>query len=117
MKLSTALSFIVAAGLSSLAWGHAHLKQQTPAQGATVAAPAELRLAFSEGVEPAFSEVTLVDGAGDRAPTQLSRDAGDATVLVAIPAAGLHAGIWTVHWKVVSVDTHRSEGQYTFTVR
>ncbi|MBA1244816.1 copper homeostasis periplasmic binding protein CopC [Pseudomonas japonica] len=117
MKLSTALCFVFASTVSSLTWAHAHLQAPSPAEGSTVAAPAELRLTFTEGVEPAFSEVTLTDSTGNSTKAQVHRADNDTVVLVATPATPLHAGSWTVHWKVVSVDTHRSEGQYTFNVK
>lgn len=38
---------------------HAHLKSSTPAADSSVAAPAELRLVFSEGVEASFTKVDI----------------------------------------------------------
>src|SRR5690606_18923603 len=49
-------ALVLWAGLSGAAWGHAHLRQAIPAQGATVTeTPTEVRLTFSEPVEVGFS--------------------------------------------------------------
>ncbi|WP_263262780.1 copper homeostasis periplasmic binding protein CopC [Pseudomonas sp. RIT-PI-S] len=117
MKTSAVLAFALASCLSSMAWAHAHLRQPSPAENSTVIAPAEVRLGFSEGVEPAFSEVTLIDAGGQSVKTQLRVADHDPNVLLAKPLAPLTPGTWQVKWKVVSVDTHRSEGQYAFTVK
>jgi methionine-rich copper-binding protein CopC len=117
MKPSALVTLALASALSSTVWAHAHLRTPSPAADSTVAAPSELRLSFSEGVEPAFSDVTLVNGSGATVKTQLHRAEGDDSVLVAEPVSPLGTGSWEVQWKVVSVDTHRSEGHYRFTVK
>lgn len=112
---STAL--VVGCLLSPLALAHAHLKSQTPAAGATVAAPAELRLSFSEGIEPSFSQVTLSAADGSNVEVKALNTAnGDNKTLVVTPAAPLPAGQYKVQWQVLSVDTHKSNGTYSFTV-
>lgn len=57
LRLSVAFAgMLTAAG----AFAHAHLQQQIPAAGAQLtAAPQTLTLSFSEGIEPAFSGVTI----------------------------------------------------------
>ena len=113
------LFFISALGLSvsaASAWGHAELVTATPRVGSTVPAPpGEVRLSFSEGVESHFSgiEVTSSDGrsvAAGRAQAQGSE------MRIAL-ARGLPAGTYRVTWHVVSVDTHRTQGSFTFEVR
>jgi methionine-rich copper-binding protein CopC len=117
MKLPALVAFALASVLSTGAWAHAHLKEQSPAENSTGAAPAQVRLAFSEGIELAFSEVTLAGADGQTVQTRLSLADNAPATLVATPVAALGAGTWKVQWKVVSVDTHRSQGQYSFTVR
>ena len=97
-------------------WAHAELVTAIPRVGSTVPAPpSEVRLSFSEGVEPHFSgiEVTSSDGrsvAAGRAQAQGSE------MRIAL-ARGLPAGTYRVTWHVVSVDTHRTQGSFTFEVR
>jgi methionine-rich copper-binding protein CopC len=117
MKTSALMTFALASCLSAGAWAHAHLRQPSPAENSTVPAPAQVRLAFSEGIELAFSEVTLVGASGETVPTHLSLEPNAPTTLIATPSAPLATGTWQVQWKVVSVDTHRSQGQYRFTVQ
>ena len=102
---------------ATAAEAHAHLVSSTPAAGATVAAPAEVRLKFSEGVEPRFSSIAVAGPAGAAPLAAAVADPADPTALIAKPSAALAAGVYTVTWKAVSVDTHHSQGSFTFTVR
>jgi methionine-rich copper-binding protein CopC len=73
-------------------------------------------LTFSEGVEPRFSGIELATGDGRTIATGPAvRDPRDDKQLVlALPP--LAPGRYRVRWHVVSVDTHRTEGGYTFAV-
>ncbi len=78
--------------------------------------PVEVRIWFTQEIEPAFSTVKVLDAEGhevDRHDTQV--DPRDATLLhVSLGALG--PGKYRVIWRVVSVDTHVSEGDYEFQV-
>ena len=102
----------------SAALAHAQLQQATPSVGGTVtSSPKELRLHFSEGVEPRFSSVTLTAGGGGAIPLgRPSTDPQDQTILVAKLGQVLATGTYTVTWHVVSVDTHKTQGNFDFTV-
>ncbi len=95
---------------------HAHLKSQTPAADSTVSAPAQLRLVFSEGVEAAFTKVTISKDGGPVPVKSLASEGSDKKILIVIPAEPLTAGTYKVEWHAVSVDTHKSEGAYGFKV-
>ena len=56
VKIAAALTFACAA---TAAFAHAQLEKATPAVGGTVASASEIRLEFSEGVEPKFSKVSV----------------------------------------------------------
>ncbi|WP_027923309.1 copper homeostasis periplasmic binding protein CopC [Pseudomonas sp. URMO17WK12:I12] len=101
---------------ASSVWAHAHLKGQTPAADSTVSAPAELRLEFSEGVEATFTKVTLTKDGAAVPVKSLATEGSDKKTLVVTPAAPLTAGTYKVEWHAVSVDTHKSEGAYSFNV-
>jgi methionine-rich copper-binding protein CopC len=98
-------------------WSHAFLARAAPAVGSTVpAAPAEIVLRFTEPVEPAFSVVTVTGTGGDRVDAgDLHADPADPTILRA-SLKPLAAGIYKVVWRVVSVDTHVTTGEFRFTV-
>jgi methionine-rich copper-binding protein CopC len=114
---------LLLAGLAVLAGGpdafaHALLRQAQPAVGATVkAAPDELLLVFSEAVEPAFSRVAVTDAQGRPVATgNLHTDPNDATHLL-MGVRRLGPGTYKVVWHATSVDTHKTEGAYQFTVQ
>jgi hypothetical protein len=95
------------------AFAHAMLDHASPSAGSVVAAPKEVVLQYSEALEPTFSSVDVrgADGAsaGDKA------DVKDTTMRVKLKA--LVPGRYTVTWHAVSVDTHRTDGKYSFTVK
>lgn len=114
------LAFLAAALLTPpcLAWAHAALSKASPPAGAILAvAPAEVDIIFTQATEPRFSTITLTGADG----TRLDRDdthvlGGDARHL-AVSLKPLAAGSYKVTWQVTSVDTHKSTGSYSFTIK
>jgi methionine-rich copper-binding protein CopC len=95
---------------------HAFLDRADPRVGSTVAvAPPALTLVFTEPVEPTFSRVALTRADGTAVATGEIVHPEPATLRVPLPP--LAPGTYTVTWAVVSVDTHPTEGRFTFTVR
>jgi methionine-rich copper-binding protein CopC len=96
---------------------HAFLLASAPAVGSQVQAPKTLRLEFSEAVELGFSGVEMAGTASEAVALQnLRYDPADHKVLLAdIPQIG--PGSYRVRWHVVSVDTHRTEGDFVFRVK
>src|SRR3954462_14463597 len=100
------------------AWAHAFLSQAVPAVGGIVpASPREGRLTLSEGIEPAFSRIELAAANGQPVGTgPATVDPRDNTQLVlALPP--LAPGRYRVRWRIVSIDTHPTEGDYIFEIR
>ncbi len=97
-------------------WAHAFLAHATPAAGSqTRSAPPTVSLTFSEAVEPRFSTIEVRDPAGTRVDSGAAHpDGGGKTLSIRLPP--LAAGQYTVIWHATSVDTHQTEGRYTFTV-
>jgi copper resistance protein C len=113
---SAAIAFVVAS--HAVAEAHAHLMSAIPANGAVVpAAPHALRLRFTEGVEPAFSGVTLSSARGPVATGPLAVDPSNPTHVVVPIVGSLAPGTYTVAWHAVAIDTHRTQGSYTFRIR
>jgi methionine-rich copper-binding protein CopC len=117
-----ALAFAASLALatySSSALAHAMLKKASPPVGGAVSAsPSEIRITFSERVEPRFSGIAVSTEAGASAYVgKSSVDPSDAATLVTPVSAPLKPGVYTVHWHAVSVDTHRTQGSFQFTVR
>jgi methionine-rich copper-binding protein CopC len=96
---------------------HVFLDHAAPPVGGTVhGPPARVTLWFTQRIEPAFSTVRVVDRDGRRVDKGDRRvDGADGTRMTAtLPA--LPAGRYRVFWRVVSVDTHVTEGDFTFEV-
>lgn len=114
---------LVAAALSALlvphgsALAHAMLERASPAVGSTVAAaPKEVVLFFSSSLEPVFSNIEVRDA--DGAPMQTGKATVDSKqpAQMRVPLKALAAGTYRVIWRVLSVDSHRSQGDFRFTV-
>ncbi len=114
-RLGASLAFALAAGA---AFAHAQLDKAVPPVGGTVTSPAEIRLKFTEGVEPRFSGIALAGEGGAAVPLGApSDDSPDYSVLIAKLAKTLPPGVYTVTWHAVSVDTHKTQGSFSFTVK
>ncbi|MBV9248190.1 MAG: copper resistance protein CopC [Acetobacteraceae bacterium] len=107
----------VALGAASAAWAHAFLDHANPAVGSSVpTAPAVVTLWFTQDLEPAFSDVTVTNQAGQRVDLGNARIPSDSPAELQIGLKPLPPGTYLVRWHVVSVDTHPTEGTYTFEV-
>ena len=108
---------LLVASSAPQATAHAVLDQSIPAARSTVhASPKEITLQFTQRLEPAFSGVQVFDSKGRRVDNGDSRvDGGNVTSLrVSMPA--LAAGRYRVSWRVLSIDTHVTKGEFTFDV-
>jgi hypothetical protein len=75
-----------------------------------------LSLWFTEAVEPAFSGVTVTNAAGQIVSAgKASRASGNRAELQ-VPVKALSPSTYEVKWHVISVDTHKTQGAYNFTV-
>jgi methionine-rich copper-binding protein CopC len=104
--------------LAPAVFAHAFLEHATPKVGSTVEqAPQRVTLHFTESLEPAFSTVQVLDAAGHQVDRRdASVDAKDRSLLgVSVPA--LAPGKYRVKWRVLSADTHVTQGDFTFEVR
>ena len=111
--------FLLGSLTASPVFAHAHLQQQPPAANSEVSpAPQTLTLNFSEGIEPGFSGVTLTGPEKRIIPVgKAVRNEKDNTQLVIPLNETLGDGLYTVEWHVVSVDGHKTKGQYQFSVK
>jgi methionine-rich copper-binding protein CopC len=99
------------------AWGHAFLDRAEPRVGSTVrTAPDRVRVWFTQSLEPAFSRLEVVDEKGTRVDAGATEaDAANPTLLQ-VPLKPLGPGRYRVKWRVLSIDTHVTEGDFTFRV-
>ncbi len=113
-RLAACASLLVPA---SAAFAHAFLDSAAPRVGSTVRSPPkEVVLTFTQGVEPAFSKLEVTDLVGTHEEVGTAHTAGSDPRKLAVSVGLLTAGTYTVAWHVTSVDTHKTQGQFHFTV-
>ena len=87
-----------------------------PVGSETATPPPQIVLTFTEGVEPLFSTIELRDKQGTAlAVGKPHTEPGDKRKLV-VDVPMLRAGRYSVIWHATSVDTHKTEGSYQFTI-
>jgi copper resistance protein C len=96
---------------------HAFLDHAEPRVGGSVpSAPREVSLWFTQNLEGSFSNAQVTNAAGARVDQGRARiDASDRTVMH-VGLKPLPPGTYKVRWRVLSVDTHTTEGSFTFRV-
>ena len=108
------LSALLAILGRAAAHAHAMLEQASPPVGSAVAsAPREVSLTFTQNLEAGFSSVQVTDGNGARVDQGKPQVSGN-TMRVGLKS--LSAGTYRVRWHALSVDTHKTEGSFTFSV-
>ncbi len=118
-SLLIAAMFVVASlWLDGAAIAHAFLDHADPKVGSAVqSAPTEIKVWFTEEIEPSFSTLQVLDSAGkviDKKDTHV--DSKDKKLLI-VSVAQLSPGEYKVVWSVVASDTHRTHGDFKFTVK
>jgi copper resistance protein C len=99
---------------TTVALAHAFLDHAEPRVGSTVqSAPRELSLSFTQQLEPAFSTVEVRDAGGARVDQGKARVSAD---VMRIGLKPLTPGTYKVNWRALSVDTHTTEGGFSFQV-
>ena len=115
---SSAFAALVSFAPLSPAWAHAHLRSaQPPVDGTAPANVQDLRITYSEAVEPRFCQV-VVTGPGGKAVEAAApqTDPADSKVLVIHLAHTLAPGTYKVDWHATAVDTHKTDGKYSFKI-
>jgi copper resistance protein C len=118
-KQFTSLATAVAIALVPVAaFAHGKLESAVPAAGSTVdTAPDSLRLTFNEDLESAFSTVKVSDATGGAVSKEKAKvDASNPRVLT-ISLPKLSSGSYSVQWAVMTHDSHKTKGTYTFQVK
>src|SRR5262245_42213561 len=109
--------FLILMAASARLKAHAFLKDADPAVGSTIqTSPSEVRIRFTENIEPAVSSIRVFDASGkevDKRDMHLDRSDH---ALLHVTLAPLGAGTYKVVWRVVSVDTHVTNGNFTFRI-
>ena len=107
-------AFLLGVGAAS---GHAFLDRAEPRVGSTVkSSPPRVRVWFTEDLEPAFSTLEVVNERGERVDGGATETDTTSRTLLQVPIKPLGPGVYRVKWRVLSVDTHVTEGDFTFRV-
>jgi len=111
MRMGALLLGVFATG----ALAHAHLESAQPAADSKMAEVREIRLVFSEPIEPKLSSIKL-ESREDRVVDEPSAqvEPGNSKVLVLHLFEKLPPGMYKVRWAVVAADGHRMSGTYSF---
>jgi methionine-rich copper-binding protein CopC len=113
-KFLTIVPLLLIALAPVAAQAHAFLDHASPLVGSTVpAAPHEVVLTFTQNLEPAFSTAQVTDSGGARVDQGKAGVSGN-TMTIGLKSLG--PGSYKVHWHALSVDTHTTEGAFTFHV-
>jgi methionine-rich copper-binding protein CopC len=117
MRLFHRLSIgaFVLALIPRVGWAHAFLDHAEPAVGSQIhSAPTEMRIWFTEKLEPALSRIQVFDAANSEVDKRNVHIDGSNPALLEVTLSPLPPGKYKVVWRVVSVDTHVTTGNFTF---
>jgi copper transport protein len=113
------LGLVAAAALAlpAAAWAHAALLKTVPVASRTInQAPPEVRLTYSEPVEPRFAIVSVTDASGRQVTSGKPAAAPGAPQTLVTPLRRVPEGWYLVFWRVISADGHPVRGAFTFAV-
>jgi methionine-rich copper-binding protein CopC len=104
--------------VASTASAHTRLQRSVPAAESTVgSSPPRVTLWFSEQLEAAFSKVQVLNAQDKRVDKDDAAVNPDDGKQVDVSLPELAPGTYRVHWRVLSVDSHVNEGDFTFDVQ
>ncbi|MFZ2393971.1 copper resistance CopC family protein [Rhodoferax sp.] len=109
---------VLALASADAALAHAALVKSEPARRATLSkSPPQLRLWFNERLEPEYAMVSVIrEGAGPVLTPKARVDKDDPKLLM-LELPVLSSGVYTVKYRVLSVDGHTVDYGFTFSVK
>jgi methionine-rich copper-binding protein CopC len=84
--------------------------------GSVKSPPAEVVIDFTGDLEPELSTAEVLDVNGARVDKGDAHTVADNVRRLHVGLKPLSPGIYTVRWQATSIDTHRTEGSFTFTI-
>ena len=110
-------SVLIGLALAGAVMAHAMLDRSAPPVGSSVkAVPGHVDLWFTEPLEPAFSSVKVLNAGGRQVDRRDPAVDPKDRMHLSVSISALPPGRYRVVWRVVSVDTHATEGDFTFDV-
>ena len=125
LRLAFAASVLAVLAFAGTAQAHTRLVSTSPAANATVSKPGKVVLTFNERVVANFTGVDLVmtsmPGMANHQPMPItgftSAMSADGKTLTLQMRRALTSGAYQLKWHAVGDDTHRVEGNFSFTVK
>jgi methionine-rich copper-binding protein CopC len=111
------VGLLALAGMPDVGEAHAALVSSVPAARATVSAsPPRVTLTFNEPLEPAYARVSVWDGAGGQVDLKDAAVDRDNPKILGVSLPPLAPGLYSVRYRVLSVDGHVVEASFGFSV-
>jgi copper resistance protein C len=113
----TALLAAAACLMGQAAFAHAHLHRANPPIDSKLpVSPSAVTLTYTEGVEPSLSKIEVHDVHAIRVDKSDPHLTGGGNRQLSVSLPKLPPGRYSVIWHVISVDTHKTEGQFSFSI-
>jgi methionine-rich copper-binding protein CopC len=117
-RILTLIALLTATMPTARALAHAFLDHAVPAVGSTIpTAPKQVQMFFTQGLEPSFSGATLATPDGQAVATGAAMFDPQNPMEMVLNLPKLAPGHYKLSWHVVSVDTHRTEGSFSFDIQ
>ena len=113
--LATAMAVLIACAAAT-ACAHSFPEAQNPAAGQVLTTPpAEVTIRYDAAIEKLFATLEVLDSNGKNRAAGGPQVSTDGRTL-SVKLAPLGHGEYKVRWAVLGIDTHRTQGSYTFTI-
>jgi methionine-rich copper-binding protein CopC len=111
------LALAACALTTTIAAGHAVLQRAEPrVESKLKRAPDEVKLYFTERLEPAYSAFRVLNDQGVQVDRRDSRVDRTNPALLRATLPPLRPGTYKVQWRVLSIDGDVTEGAFTFRI-
>jgi len=108
------LSFLAASPV--LVSAHSFPESEAPAAGQTLnEPPSEVKIKYDAPIEKLFAQLAVIDASGHNLAQGAPAVSDDGYILT-VKLPRLKPGNYLVKWRVVGIDTHHTEGSYSFSV-
>jgi len=112
---SAALLCFLIAGVVPVS-AHSFPESEAPAAGQTLnEPPSEVRIKYDAPIEKLFAQLAVIDSSGQDLAQGAPAVSDDGYILT-VKLPRLKPGNYVVKWRVVGIDTHHTEGSYSFSV-
>jgi copper resistance protein C len=103
-------------GVAPWAGAHSFPERQSPAAGQTLtSSPSEVAIKYDAPIERLFASLEVLGREGNNESASKPEVSSDGYTL-SVKVKTLKPGEYKVEWGVVCIDTHHTQGSYTFTV-